>query len=151
MTVVFRAGSPADATVGISVASEGRSLLQQDNVGPLLAALEVITLTAASVIGGVLYHAIAFPGQLGDLKSFVITGLVVSTLYALVLHPHGYYSVEKLVRNGGRLYRPLLSWLSVFLVFTVFTFSFKMGDQFSRGATFLFLVLGIGVIVVGRQ
>ena len=149
MSSISRFGSDTGHEAELQALADATRLLRPDTVGPLVGAIEIAALTLASMVAGLVYHAVVFEGW-SDPVPFGVMGFIQGSLYVAMLKPHGFYRVERLVGSVRTLRRPLVTWMFVFLFFSAVVFAFKVGSNFSRGAVFWFFVLGLFTIAAVR-
>ncbi len=125
-----------------------------DAIGVLFAAIDAVSITAASLVSSLAYYAFAYSEAAGGIPVqtdvFFGLGIVAATLYLFVAKSWGLYGFAILVgvnRPWGRL---VASWIQVVLLLVLFLFLLKIGAFFSRGTMLVYAVLA-PVFVVGAR
>ena len=118
-------------------------------VKPMVVAVDVFVVVGISVLSGIGYHFSVF-GSVGGLQSYLAFGAITFTNVSAVLAARGDYRVSNLVSFRHQLRDLLIVWAGVFLLLLGAVFLLKAGESLSRGATFIFLVLGLAGMIAWR-
>jgi Undecaprenyl-phosphate glucose phosphotransferase len=113
--------------------------------GPIFAVIEIFLLSLAPYLGSRLYHAIAVPMYTPPEQLMLSVGILMAGLYLLLSNPRGGYELGEL--RATSLRGPVVRWCLTFMFFAVASFSFKIGDLFSRGAIMTGFLIGASAIV----
>lgn len=113
--------------------------------GPIFAVVELLLLSLAPYLGSQLYHAIAVPTYAPPEQLMLTVGALMAGLYLLLSNPRGGYELEEL--RATTLRGPVVRWCLTLMFFAVASFSFKIGDLFSRGAIMTGFLIGASAIV----
>jgi Undecaprenyl-phosphate glucose phosphotransferase len=123
-------------------------------IGVLFAAVDAVSITAASLVSSLVYYEFAYneaaDGVPGQTDVFFGLGIVAAILYLFVAKSWGLYGFAILVgfdRPWGRL---VASWILVVLLLVLFMFLLKIGASFSRG-TMLVYAVSAPVFVIGAR
>jgi Undecaprenyl-phosphate glucose phosphotransferase len=131
-------------------ASEPRSgsrwLVRYSSIATVICVLDVVLIITSAVLAGTLYSSIQETES--DLTRYAMTAIVIATMFVPVLHNRGVYSPAALNNWKSQARNILVVWTMTFLIFASVAFALKMGSDFSRGAVFLFGVLGLTVILL---
>jgi Undecaprenyl-phosphate glucose phosphotransferase len=118
-------------------------------IPPLVAAFDVAWVLLLGAGVGLGYHLIARNG-VGDIWSYVGSGMAVATLFCAVSQGAGLYRPSNLLRVWSQIRRAVFIWTMVFGCLTAIVFLLKIGAIFSRVTVLLFFAGGIGSIAVSR-
>jgi Undecaprenyl-phosphate glucose phosphotransferase len=116
----------------------------------VLFAFDVLTIAAAGVVSGGLYHVWGY-GTIGPLGRHAGLGLLAGLLYALPTLYKGEYLLPRLLTETDQLRGIVGNWLLAFVLLLVTAFLTKTSADFSRGALAVFLLLGLLTAVAARK
>jgi Undecaprenyl-phosphate glucose phosphotransferase len=119
-------------------------------VEPLVIAVDIAISVATCVIAGLGYNWI-FLGHLPAIGPYVAIGVLASINVSAMLAARGDYRVINLTSFYRQVREVTIVWSGVCLVLIGVAFLLKIGEEFSRGATLSFFVLGLGSMLVWRQ
>jgi Undecaprenyl-phosphate glucose phosphotransferase len=119
-------------------------------VEPTVIAIDIAIAVAACVIGGFGYNWILL-GQITAVQPHLAIGLLASINISAVLAARGDYRVINLINFYRQAREVALTWSGVCLVLISVAFLLKMADEFSRGATLSFFLLGLGSMIFWRR
>lgn len=120
-----------------------------DLIEPVVCAVDVVLIVAASVVSGVGYHWF-FLNYVPNVSSYVLIGALACLNFVTNLVALGSYRSDVLVNFQRQLYHVTLAWVGVFLILLGVAFALKMGETLSRGATFGFLGVGLFFLIAWR-
>ena len=118
-------------------------------VKPMVVAVDLFVVVGISVLSGIGYHFSVF-GSVGGLQSYLAFGAITFTNVSAVLAARGDYRVINLVSFRHQVRDLLIVWAGVFLLLLGAVFLLKVGESLSRGATFIFLILGLAGMIAWR-
>ena len=119
-------------------------------VEPMVIAVDIVIAVATCVIAGLAYNWV-FLGHTPAIEPHVAIGVLASINLSAVLAARGDYRVVNLTSFYRQAREVAIVWSGVCLVLIGVAFLLKMADEFSRGATLSFFVLGLGSILVWRR
>ena len=93
---------------------------------------------------------LGFSWQLPAIEPYVAIGVLASINVSAVLAARGDYRVINLTSFYRQAREVMIVWSGVCLVLIGVAFLLKIGEEFSRGATLSFFVLGLGTMLVWR-
>jgi Undecaprenyl-phosphate glucose phosphotransferase len=117
---------------------------------PVVAGVDLVLLITASVLAGVGYHWL-FLDRVPRVEPYVAIAVIAYLNFATVMLASGAYRFRKLLSFKLQLSYATAVWSGVFLLLLAIAFSLKIGDTFSRGAAFVFLVVGLLLIITWRK
>ena len=135
---------PTPDAVGLQY-RDNRFSLPSTAAGPIFAVVELLVLSLAPYLGSLIYHAIAVPSYDPPDQLMITVGVAMSGLYLLLSHSRGSFDIDEL--RSVSVSKPVVRWCLVFMFFALASFSFKIGDMFSRGATMTGFLIGTAAIV----
>jgi undecaprenyl-phosphate galactose phosphotransferase/putative colanic acid biosynthesis UDP-glucose lipid carrier transferase len=121
-----------------------------DAVGPLVALSDALLIILTSVLGGLLYHLVAF-GSVPDLDPYFAIGILAMLAYQLIAWNSGLYRVTAWLEPRRSYTLILTAWFGTFLLLTLFLFLLKLGSQVSRGAVVTFAGMVLSALVAWRM
>ena len=119
-------------------------------VEPIVIAIDIVIAVATCVIAGSAYNWV-FLGHLPATEPYVAIGVLASINVSAVLAARGDYRVINLTSFYRQAREVVIVWSGVCLVFIGVAFLLKMAEEFSRGATLSFFVLGLGSMLIWRR
>jgi len=119
------------------------------SVGIIAMMSDVVVILLCGTASGILYHLEAF-GITDVIPQYFGASAVVAAFYVLVMKGYDFYSPSELLFLRSQISGVTSTWLGVFLFLSGAVFALKIGDNFSRGATFLFASTGLAVLIVER-
>jgi Undecaprenyl-phosphate glucose phosphotransferase len=119
-------------------------------VEPVVIAIDIIIVVATCVIAGLGYNR-AFLGLLPAIEPYVAIGVLASVNVSAVLAARGDYRVINLASFNRQAREVVTVWSGACLVLIGVAFLLKIAEDFSRGATLSFFVLGLGSMLVWRR
>ena len=127
-----------------------RLRLPYNLVEPLVIAIDIIIAVATCVIAGLGYNWV-FLGYIAPIEPHVAIGVLASINVSAVLAARGDYRVINLTSFYRQVREVVIVWSGVCLVLIGVAFLLKIAEEFSRGATLSFFVLGLGSMLVWRR
>ena len=112
----------------------------------VMCAFDVVLIITTAVLAGSLYSFIQETDP--DLSRYAMTAIVIAAIFVAFLHNRGVYSPAALDNWKSHARNILFAWTMTFLMFASIAFALRMGSDFSRGAVFLFGILGLPIILV---
>jgi Undecaprenyl-phosphate glucose phosphotransferase len=119
-------------------------------VEPAVIAVDILIVLAASVVSGFAYNWL-FLGQVPVVETYTALGVLASVNLCAVLAARGDYRVINLLNFYRQAREVMIFWIGVLLVLIAVAFLLKIGEDFSRGATLTFFVLGFGSMIAWRR
>jgi len=119
-------------------------------VEPTVIAVDIVIAVAACVMGGFGYNWV-FLGHTPAIEPHIAIGVLASINLSAVLAARGDYRVINLISFYRQAREVAIVWSGVCLVLIGVAFLLKMSEDFSRGATLSFFVLGLGSMLVWRR
>jgi Undecaprenyl-phosphate glucose phosphotransferase len=119
-------------------------------VQPSVIAADFIVIIATSVVTGVAYCEI-FLGSPGTIQTFLAIGFLVSFNFSAMSVARGNYQVRRLLNFPEEARDVTVYWALICSLLLAVSFSLKITQSFSRGATLSFFVLGWVTILVWRR
>jgi Undecaprenyl-phosphate glucose phosphotransferase len=140
-----------DFIAGRVLSSHRRSALAVsfEAIPPLVAAFDVAWVLLLGAGVGLGYHLIAH-SSVGDIWSYVGSGMAVATLFCTVSQAAGLYRPSNLLRVWSQIRRAVFIWTMVFGCLTAIVFLLKIGAIFSRVTVLLFFAGGLSSIALSR-
>nr|WP_050780985.1 undecaprenyl-phosphate glucose phosphotransferase [Bradyrhizobium sp. ORS 278] len=119
-------------------------------IGPLFAALDVVTVIVSGLLGGLGYHAAIGEG-LGEVTVHLGLGMIAGFCHCAVANHIGLYAHDRLLEGQQDKRRVLASWALAILILTVALFLLKSSADISRGTMIcVFLLGGVALPLVRR-
>lgn len=143
------AGSTADVASDSSWHPIAQISLPIGLVEPIAIIVDCVLIVSLSVFTGIGYHWFVL-GYFPNVGPYFAVGVVACTNFSAILAANRTYQFPNLANFRRQIYDVLAVWTVVFLILLVVAFSLKIGDVFSRGATFGFFILGIFSLVLWR-
>jgi Undecaprenyl-phosphate glucose phosphotransferase len=119
------------------------------SIEPLACALDCIIIIGSSILSGFAYHRWALGGG-GDIETSLAIGLLVAVNFTTIVASRGSYKPLKLISLKARSRETAAIWFIVFSLLFAVVFSLKVGANLSRGATAVFMVVGIALLMGWR-
>jgi Undecaprenyl-phosphate glucose phosphotransferase len=131
--------------------SSGRraTRLSEDAIGLLVAAIDAMSITSASILATGTYVLLAGNSP-PNTDAHLGLGIVAAILFAFVAKSTGLYQFAALLGLEQCWGRVVASWLLVVLLLVLFLFLLKIGTQFSRGTVLLFAFFGPACLIAAR-
>ena len=118
-------------------------------LGPVVVAIDLVMVISVSVLAGVAYQW-SFLGVVPGIGKYAAIGVLAFTNLSAILAARGDYRIDSLA-NFFRQARDLtLAWSGVFLVLLGTAALLKVAEEFSRGTTLTFFVLGLFGMIAWR-
>jgi exopolysaccharide biosynthesis polyprenyl glycosylphosphotransferase len=115
----------------------------------LALAIDALVIVAMSVLTGTAFLS-ASRGQLGDIRVFAATGVMVSAVFCALVALQSSRDPLASATRLGRARMAAVAWIATFLFLVVLAFGMKISAQFSRGAIFSLFTAGIVLAVTSR-
>src|SRR5947209_13277259 len=112
------------------------------SIEPIVCALDIVLIVAASVACGAIYSSLALQTDI-DLLRHVATAAVVCAVFVPLFRKRGLYDPSALVNWSLQTRKIVVLWTVTLLIFASATFAFKIGPDFSRGAVLSFGISGL--------
>jgi hypothetical protein len=142
--------SPSATTSESGFRGAGRFRLPYHLVEPVVIVGDVLIILAACLITGFGYNWAA-AGYIPAIEKYAAIGVLASINVSAVLTARGDYRVVNLLNFYRQVREVIIMWSGVLLVLIVVAFALKIGDEFSRGATFTFAVIGLAGLLAWRR
>jgi len=127
----------SDSTDGIS-----RWPIAYASIEPIVCALDILLIVAASVACGAVYNSLFHQTDI-DFVRHVATAAVVCAVFVPLFRKRGLYDPTSLVNWTLQSRKIVVLWTVTLLIFASATFAFKIGPDFSRGAVLSFGIAGL--------
>ena len=162
----LRAHAGVEKSVGVSPSATvsqsgfrgtGYFRLPYHLVEPVVIVGDVLIILAACLITGFGYNWLAggyvwlAGGYVPAIEQYAAIGVLASINVSAVLAARGDYRVINLLNFYRQVREVIIMWSGVLLVLIGVAFALKIGDQFSRGATFTFSVVGVSALLAWRR
>jgi putative colanic acid biosynthesis UDP-glucose lipid carrier transferase len=112
------------------------------SIEPIVCALDILLIVAASVACGAIYSKILHQNDI-DLVRHLATAAVVCAVFVPLFRNRGLYDPASLVNWSLQTRKIVVLWTVTLLIFASATFAFKIGPDFSRGAVLSFGIAGL--------
>lgn len=110
---------------------------------------DLVLIPTTSLLTGIAYH-LAFLGRPGPIEAFLGVGVLTAINFSAILAARAAYRPQNLINFWKQARETTIVWLFVFLVLSVVAFSFKVTEEYSRGAILAFFTVGWLSIIVWR-
>ena len=137
-------------TSGVSDHSYRRLRLPYHFVEPTVIVGDILIIIATCLIGGLGYN-LATAGNVPAMQTYAAIGVLASVNLSAILAARGDYRVISLLNFHRQLRELTIMWSGVLLVLIGVAFALKIAEDFSRGATFTFFVLGLSSLIAWRR
>jgi Undecaprenyl-phosphate glucose phosphotransferase len=118
-------------------------------VKPVVIAVDFLLILTASLFAGLGYHWL-FLNHVPPLGPYIVIGIITFLNFATTIAALGAYRFGTLGKFGSQAFQVTAIWVEVFLILLAVAFSLKIGEAFSRAATFGFLFIGWFLLIVWR-
>jgi Undecaprenyl-phosphate glucose phosphotransferase len=139
---------PASSVGGRSAQARFRHLFRRFT--ELLCAADACLIVFASIVSGYAYHRLIL-GSPGDSEMFLGVGGFVAIYYSIVMAARGNFASTAAATYSPQAREILFVWLSGFFILMMAMFSLKTSSELSRGTTAVFLVVGLGGLLLWRR
>jgi Undecaprenyl-phosphate glucose phosphotransferase len=116
----------------------------------LLSSVETFVLIVWSIATGVAYHRLVL-GITSDISVFTATGVLVALIFC---GSERLFRSERHIAAHRKLELVLQTstfWFVSFLILSFFSFSFRISQEFSRGAVLVFFFTGLPILFLARR
>jgi Undecaprenyl-phosphate glucose phosphotransferase len=137
-------------TSGVIDHSYRRLRLPYHFVEPTVIVGDILIIIATCLIGGLGYN-LATAGNVPAMQTYAAIGVLASVNLSAILAARGDYRVISLLNFHRQLRELTIMWSGVLLVLIGVAFALKIAEDFSRGATFTFFVLGLSSLIAWRR
>ena len=124
-------------------------LVSYENIGFLVAALDLALIALSSVAADSVYHYFVL-GSPADFSALLGIGTNSGLLFVLISASRGYYRARTLLSAKEKDNGIISSWILVLLIITALLFLLKVGSNYSRGSMLVFGLLGLPVLLGTR-
>jgi len=128
---------------------ERRPFVPLNLLKPLVIVADAVLIIALSVLTSLAYHALVL-NELGDTSKSIGVGLLFAANFIAVQAARGEYGISSLTDTAKQVREAAVIWCVVFLIVLAIGFFLKVSDNFSRGSSLAFAVIGLGAIVGWR-
>ena len=137
----------------------GDGLISYRTVGLFVGLLDVALIIGSSVLGGIIYELLAFGGidtadgffWVGNsIDGFFRVGIISAAFFLLLNATRGLYGLSALLQLNRQIRALVSGWISVALAVIALLFLLKIGQLYSRGATFTFNVVAFPLLLFVR-
>ncbi len=115
-------------------------------VAPLAMALDALIILIAGIAGCVVYQLSTY-GNFGNITQYAGLAAVAGALLITLGNSAKLYASSALLNFKLQVRQIILRWLGILLFLATAGFAMKIGENFSRGATALFVVFGLGGLI----
>ena len=116
----------------------------------MVCAADVFLIVAASVVSGYAYHRLIL-GSPGDGEVFLGVGTFFAIYYSIVMAARGNFQSIAVANYAAQVREISFIWMSGFFILIMAMFTLKTSSELSRGATAVFLVTGLGGLLLWRR
>jgi Undecaprenyl-phosphate glucose phosphotransferase len=138
------------STIGPVGDSTRRFRLPYHFVEPTIILGDILIIIITCLISGLAYNW-AFAGNIPAMQTYAGIGVLASTNLSAIQAARGDYRVINLLNFHRQMRGLTIVWSGVLLVLIGVAFALKIADDFSRGATFTFFVMGLSCLIVWRR
>jgi Undecaprenyl-phosphate glucose phosphotransferase len=117
-------------------------------LGPFMAASDLMLILASSLVGGLFYHVVTF-GEVGSLSEYVGEGVNAGLFFVLLMNSLGSYRAS-IFLSRGQFRVAAGGWLLAVLILVGFLFLLKSAASYSRGGLITFALFGLAVLLGWR-
>jgi Undecaprenyl-phosphate glucose phosphotransferase len=143
-----RTALTAEVRERVSRSSLLASIVPYSELGPFMAASDLMLILASSLIGGLFYHVVTF-GEVGSLGEYVGEGVNAGLFFVLLMKSLGSYRASIFFSRGQ--FRVVGGgWLLAVLILVGVLFLLKSAAHYSRGGLITFALLGFVVLLGWR-
>jgi Undecaprenyl-phosphate glucose phosphotransferase len=143
-----RTALTAEVRERVSRSSLLASIVPYSELGPFVAASDLMLILASSLIGGLFYHVVTF-GEVGSLGEYVGEGVNAGLFFVLLMKSLGSYRASIFFSRGQ--FRVVGGgWLLAVLILVGVLFLLKSAAHYSRGGLITFALLGFVVLLGWR-
>jgi Undecaprenyl-phosphate glucose phosphotransferase len=132
----------ASAVKSDRASSTWRWPIAYTSIEPIVCALDVLLIVAASVACGAVYNVLFHQNDI-DFVRHMATAAVVCAVFVPLFRNRGLYEPSSLVNWSLQARKIVVLWSVTLLIFASATFAFKAGPDFSRGAVLSFGIVGL--------
>jgi Undecaprenyl-phosphate glucose phosphotransferase len=118
-------------------------------LGKVAFAVDLLIVVGVSVVAGILYRGLLL-GMIGDVQTLLGVGILVFANFSALLAAWRNYHADSLMNFRRQLREISLGWLLTCFVLLLVGFVFKITDEFSRGATITFFIMGWASVLIWR-
>lgn len=145
------AGGAGSAGVCDEKQWEGRKWpIQYDSVELFAIAADVVIIAGSSVLSGFFYNLLISSSAEYFSRS-IGSAIVVSALFVSLMKMRGMYGPTELLAVARQIRWTCTTWITVTLILAGAVFALKIGSDFSRGASILFVTTGLLCLVGHRK
>ena len=139
--------------------SAANGVISYRTVGLFVGLLDVLMIIGASVAGGIVYELLAFGDidtadgffRVGNsIDGFFRVGIISAALFLLLNATRGLYELPALLQLNRQIRALASGWIAVALAVIALLFLLKIGQLYSRGATFSFNVVAFPLLLLLR-
>jgi len=117
-------------------------------LGPFMAASDLMLILASSLVGGLFYHVVTF-GEVGSLSEYVGEGVNAGLFFVLLMNSLGSYRAS-IFLSRGQFRVAAGGWILTVLILVGFLFLLKSAASYSRGGLITFALFGLAVLLGWR-
>lgn len=132
-----------------SLPTKARRLLPFHWIGAITVCSDLILISSTSLLTGIAYH-IAFLHRIEHVETFLGIGVLIAANFSAILAARAMYQPQYLVNFLKQARETTIVWLFVFFLLLAVAFSLKITEEYSRGATLTFFVVGWFSIITWR-
>ena len=139
--------------------SAANGLISYRTVGLFVGLLDVALIIGSSVAGGIVYEVFAFGGvdaaagfltEGNGIDGFFRVGIISAAFFLLLNATRGLYGLPALLQLNRQIRALASGWIGVALAVIALLFLLKIGQLYSRGATFTFDVIALPLLLFLR-
>lgn len=112
--------------------------------------VDVAIIVGSSLLSGLLYHSLS-SGAADYLSKSFGSAILVSTLFVSLMKIRGMYAPAELLVLPKQIQRTCTIWITVSLLLAGAIFALKIGSSISRGASILFVAIGLMTLIFHRR
>ena len=137
-------------TIGADDRDNKRFRLPFDLVEPAVIAADVVIVIATCLLAGFGYNWI-FLHEVPAVQTYAAIGVLASVNFSAVLAARGDYRVASLLDFYRQAREVIITWSGVLLILISVAFLLRIAEEFSRGSTLVFFVLGLAGTIGWRR
>ena len=130
--------------------SNRRLRLPYHFVEPTVIVGDILIIIISCLLSGLAYNW-ALTGNVPAMQTYAAIGVLASVNLSAILSAREAYRVINLLSFHRQMRELTIMWSGVLLVLIGVAFALKIAEDFSRGATFTFFVLGLSSLIAWRR
>ena len=132
-----------------AVGRQAFTLISSENIGLVLALIDLVVIVTASVFSAYAYHRLALAGD-PYIKQYFGIGSVSAVVFISLVATRDLYKINSLIYFPVQARRIIFPWIIVVSICCLILFLFKNGANYSRGALSIFSIAGLALLIGSR-